>query len=314
MALSESQLQWLKTSDLFRVILMEASYLSGGQSGSETAANYPFISEPSDTPSNTAYADLIATVPSFSRRLGTVLFGQSVVSRGDVVLRNNGELDSWLTRVWSGQAIKLFIGDPSWNKDEFAPILFGICAGLRVKSGRLSLQLKDKAELLDKDFSGATVASGADIGKPIPICYGQCFNVEPVLIDSATSKYQVHTGAVKSIVARSSGLSIAITPDLVNGTFTLNTALTGRLTCDVEGENNGANYLSKAGEVVNHILLNHAGLTAGEIDDVHIWDKRHQSLCFLHSQSETQHISRLHLRCGLTFLWAAYHLKRVESR
>ncbi len=258
---------WLETGGNFRAVLVEASHLNSGVAGTSYFANMPFVSSSSSSPADTAYDDLLDGVPGFSRRMSEAFSGRSSISRGDVVVFNDGTLDHWLGYHWRGQGLKLYLGDPSWDRDDFRLIVDGVCAGLSIQGSKLALKLRDKSEKLNTALPRGTVPAGPNAGKALPMCFGEVFNVSPLLIDSSTHKYQVHAGAIEAITAvRDSGVSVGFSSSIADGTFTLNTAPSGRITCDAKGSK-PVTYASTAVDVVREILTGYAGVLAADIDE-----------------------------------------------
>jgi hypothetical protein len=85
--------------------------------------------------------------------------------------------------------------------------------------------------LLDKPLQENTRSDG----NTLPLCFGEVFNCEPLLLNPITLEYQVNEGEVESIVVRDNGVDItsSCTIDLLTGTFTLGAARVGKITCDV---------------------------------------------------------------------------------
>jgi hypothetical protein len=111
-----------------------------------------------------------------------------------------------------------------------------------------------------------TDTSTAAKGSTIPLCYGQCFNVSPVSINTSLLKYQVHDGAINAISAvRDNGVPVAFTADLSTGTFVLASTPVGIVTANVQGAK-PSSYLTKAGDIINHIITTKTALTSGDID------------------------------------------------
>ena len=121
-------------------------------------------------------------------------------------------------------------------------------------TGRVTAQFTDN--------SGSTAASGA----VVPLCFGQCFNISPICINSSLLKYQVHDGQIEAITdVRDNGVSVPFTANLTEGTFTLSGSPAGQVTVDAKGAKPSGVYLTTAGSIINHIVLTRTGLTAADI-------------------------------------------------
>ena len=106
----------------------------------------------------------------------------------------------------------------------------------------------------------------ASIGSVIPLCFGQCFNVTPIQINASLLKYQVHDGPIEAITAvRDNGVPVPYTVNLSTGTFILTYSPVGVVTADVKGAK-PSTYLTKVGDIVNHIVTTRTELTSGDID------------------------------------------------
>lgn len=256
--ITDAQYQaWLERDSRVRVVLCEAKY----NGGTEYFANRGYVSGPTSTPANTAYDDLLFSVPEIRSAI------DQSATLGDIqVLNAGGELDSWLDRAWVGREISLYFGDASWNRDDFRRIFQGIISEFVAPSSTIvSFGVADKAELLDVPASDSLYTGDAhpqkDKGKPR--VYGDVFNVSPVLIDEATRKYQVSDQALTGISAvRAGGITAAYTAQLSSGTFTLNSAATGTITCDATAT------LTAADDIITDIVTSAGVLTASEIDSV----------------------------------------------
>ena len=191
----------------------------------EYFASSPFVSHPSDTPPNQPFDDILLSMGDMESRI------DKTVDIGDLTLVNNGQLDDWLERAWQGHGIKLWLGDISWRFSDFQLVVDGINGGIAVpRSDRLRFTFYDQSERLNQPIQQNMLTDN----NPKPITLGICRNIEPVLVDPAFLVYQVHDGAVESVVVRDNG--IEITPsntDLQNGKFTLGSPAAGKITCDV---------------------------------------------------------------------------------
>ena len=222
---------WLRSNTAKRIVLLEAEHLS--PAGTKYIASHPYISHSTDTLSNQPYDDYLTQTPEIISRLST----RTDVGHLDMV--NNGELDSWFDYIWQGQPLRLYLGDPAWSRAEFIGVFDGVNGGIISRSReRISFELYDRRRLLDVPVQTNRLGDGA----LIPLCLGQVFNVEPVLVDAARLIYQVHDGALSDVTAvRDNGIAVRYTKDKARGRFTLtggNPA--GRITCDVSAPSSTA--------------------------------------------------------------------------
>jgi len=254
-------LVWLQTPGELRVVLVEADCLDAGNPQKLLMSNLPYTPHPE----NVAYDDVLEGELSVSRRMSEVFSGRSSASRGDLEAFNDGLLDEWLEYWFGQQPLRVFLGAPGWSRDQFRLIIDGISVSPSAGKDSLTLSFRDKAELVDKPFPRGEIN-----GVKKPLCFGDCFNVEPLLVDDAAHRYQVHDGPVESIAVRDSGvlLSGASAPvvDLATGTFELSTQPAGRITCDVQGAK-PVTWLSTVVDIVRHILEVYADIGIDEIND-----------------------------------------------
>jgi hypothetical protein len=266
---------WLKTSNSVPVILADVQQVStvvGGASTTYYFSNRPYTTASTDTPSNTQYSAIINGGVAFSESLD--LNGNPSIGVGDIQLDNTpvnnvGPRDAWLNYVWINKPIDIYIGDITWNKADFYKIFSGVVKDVDSKNrSSLNLLLTDRLQKLNVAVSetllGGTTAAKDQI---IPLTFGECFNVTPLLTDPATLTYKVHNGAVYDILeVRDNGAPVSITKSLSTGTFQLNQSPYGAITCSVQGGYTGT-YSSKIGSIINNLLLYYGKtVTAGEVD------------------------------------------------
>lgn len=219
---NEAYEAWLQGPVARRMVLVEAEY-SGG---TEYISSGEFISEPTDTPPNKCYDELLT---------GSVAIDGSLersTSVGGIQMVNDGSLDSWLSRNWLGYSLRVYLGDASWDRDDFRLVVDGINGGIeQAGAAAIEFTVYDRMRSLSTPLQEAVLSDGGNV----PVCLGQVFNVPPALSNAATGERQVNDGPVVSIVVRDNGVDITgnCTLDLSNGKFTPNAAVVGQLTCDV---------------------------------------------------------------------------------
>ena len=236
MSISDSQFAaWLVAGNKERVVLVEANAYSGGTQVTRYFSNRGFTSYPTDTPANTAYEDILLSVPQLRSVLAEAFTGKSIVSFGELVIDNSsGVRDSWLTDAWDGRDVLVYLGDPAWAKADFRLVFKGTIDDISSSdTRRLSLRIRDRQHLLDVPVQVNRVGgTGPAKDQRIPLAYGEVKNVPPVLVDAAARTYQWHDGQVQSVDAvYDNGVAIATyTTDLANGKITLTAAATGTIT------------------------------------------------------------------------------------
>lgn len=272
MAISDAQYTaWLAVDNKERAILVEAKAYSGGVETTRYFSNRGFTSAPTDTPANTAYEDILMSVPQIRSVLAEVFTGKSFVTFGDLVIDNgSGVRDSWLTDSWDGRDVTIYLGDPEWNKADFRTVFMGAIEDISAGDTRtLNLRIRGRQHLFSVPVSLNRVGgTGTAKDQRIPLAYGEVKNVQPVLIDAATRKYQWHDGQVQSVDAvYDNGVAIATyTADLTLGTITLTAAAGGTITLDGKGSKTGGTYVNKIADIAQRIITERSAITVGSID------------------------------------------------
>jgi hypothetical protein len=106
-------------------------------------------------------------------------------------------------------------------------------------------------------------------GKKKPFLIGDRKNIKPLLIDKTARKYLVHDTeiavyqGVSTVYAK--GVSVAFTEQIADGTFTLDSAQSGTITCDGQGFKYSGSYVEHIGDIVNGLLITCGGLSSGDI-------------------------------------------------
>lgn len=210
----------------------------------------PYTTLPSDTPANRAYLPCVARGFAFSERLS--LDGNPSISGGDIELHNeDGALDAWLSEVWVNRAIRVYIGDVSWSREDFRLEFSGVVADLTSSAAdRLNIVLRNKLERLNtpvaEDLLGGNTANKDRL---LPIVLGECHNVEPLLVDPASHEYQVHSGPMERLIeVRDNGVPLSnTTATLATGRFRLGGTPAGTLTVSAQGR---TSYQNTVGDLV----------------------------------------------------------------
>jgi hypothetical protein len=263
---------WLLSETAVRCTLVEAVYRDTvtGSIGTEYMATMPFVSLPSDSPANQSYAARIKSIPQFSQAMTDVLNGVTTANAGTIdVFSIDAVTDSWLfSRDWVGRSITMLLGDSTWARSDYRRVWSGVTGGVGLSgTNTFQFQARDSQHLLAQPTIVTTIATGPDTGKPWPQAYGICLNLTPVLLDAATHKYGVHDGSIQSVdTVYQAGVSISFTPGAATGTFTLASAATGTITCDVHGANPGGVFLQTAAQLLQHFATVRGAFPVGSLD------------------------------------------------
>jgi len=245
---------WLQSAAAVRMVLVEAQVNVAGQEVTRYLASRPYVTGPLDTPPNTEYPPLVTGGLAFTEQVS--LTGEAGLSGGDIELDNrDGALDGWLADVWMNRAIKVWAGDPAWPRAEFRLVFDGIVFDVG-SAGResVNLVLRDKLQRLNTPIS-ETKLGGATPNKDamLPVPFGECHNVTPLLTDPATLEYGF-LGAVEAMVeVRSNGKPIEVMHAETTGRFRLVTdPFSTTITASVQGDNGGA-YAPRIAPLVRRI-------------------------------------------------------------
>ena len=103
--------------------------------------------------------------------------------------------------------------------------------------------------------SGACRLAGVNADSIIPLVFGECHNVTPLLIDGAGLRFQVHAGALAAIdEVRDNGRPVLATVNVATGTFSLAAAPAGTITASVRGDMPGTTYGNTVANLVYRIV------------------------------------------------------------
>lgn len=229
-----------------------------------------YVSEPTESPANTYFDPRVMEALNFQRsmfgegRLG----GQSTPSFGQIVLANaDGGLDDFAGYAWDNREVEVKVGEKGGNLSQHFTIFKGQSKSVEFDDLEVRVILRDGQDRFARTFppnsyagTGGNEGSAIMQGLPKPICLGEVYNVEPVLVDEANDVYQVHDGQIEAIdTVYENGKSIAgFTADLSNGRFTLSTAPTGIITADVRGAKPSGSYKQTAGELIRFVATQYA--------------------------------------------------------
>jgi hypothetical protein len=277
MAITDQQyLDWLAADGKRRCVLVELDYydIDGASTGTLYAANLAYISTGSDTPADTAYDDIVTKIPGYSAKVslpnpqGGSLGLRAQAAWGEIVISNeSGARDSCRGYAFTGRAIRIYRGDPSWAKSDFRLVIEGRCAGVKAGRDDISFSLRGKEDALNVPIQTTEISGGPKDKALKPLLFGECYNAEPVITDAALHKYQYHDGSLNAFLAtRDNGVAITPTTSTATGIITLTASPAGRITGDVQGDNAGSTYRTAAGELVSHIAQTYAGWASGDID------------------------------------------------
>lgn len=279
MALTDAQFKaWLASGDSLRTALVEVVARIGGTETTLYLSNRNYATADADTPASTAYTACISGGVSFSEELR--LDGTPAISYGDIEVKNaSGERDGWMDYVWANRQIKIYMGDPRWPRADFRLVFDGIVSDLASRAPSvLNLKLTDKLQRLNVPMT-ETLLGGATDNKDrlLPLAFGECANVEPLLTVPGTLTYQYHSdGTAEALIeVRDKGAPITtFTSDLPTGSLTLTAAPRGQITASVQGAKPSGAYSANISTLVQHIVQTYGPsatrLSSGDLDGANL--------------------------------------------
>ncbi|MCL2829984.1 MAG: hypothetical protein FWD77_04500 [Betaproteobacteria bacterium] len=233
--------RWLKQDGRHRVLLAEVECNHEGEEITRCLSDFGYVSN-----EHVSYQARIARGVEFSRQLAVTAEEMALtVSRGDLVLDNSdGALDSWLDDVWDKRSIRLYHGSPDWRRADFRPFFFGRIGRIKPQRNFIAFEIYD--EMLRLNFPVSENKLGGDSDNKemlVPLAFGECFNVVPLLVDEGQHEYQVNDGACEAVLeVRDNGDPISkCTIDAASGRFKMGQQPVGQITCDVQGALAGKN-------------------------------------------------------------------------
>lgn len=228
------------------------------------------------------------TVLEFRRTLAQLggFAGEAVPDFGAIVIPNmDGALDFLARYSLDGRRVVVKMGGTDFTYDEFGTVYEGTASGIFAERDQIRIPLRSRAFLLDRPlqtrmYGGAGGYDGGEdlAGKPLPVCYGRCNNVSPVVVDAANLVYQFHDGAAESVsavydrgVALASGgdtgdlYAGSTSPgeyrtDLSRGLLQLGSSPAGLVTADVRGSKTGGVYVETPSAVLRRLVTERGGL------------------------------------------------------
>jgi hypothetical protein len=251
---------WLKSPDCIRCALVEVVARIGGSETTLYLSNRNYLTASSDTPASTAYTACITGGVSFAETLS--LDGAPSISYGDIEIDNTGGVrDAWLGYVWANRQVRVYMGDPRWVRSDFRLIFDGVVGDLLSRDAEvLNLSLLDKLQRLNQPLTEATLGGATDNkDRLLPLAFGECHNVSPLLTVPSTLTFQYHNGAAERLIeVRDNGAPITTyTSNLAAGTFTLTAAPVGQITADVQGAKPSGTYSNNISTLVQYIVQNY---------------------------------------------------------
>lgn len=191
------------------------------------------------------------------------------ISYGSIDIQNaNGERDAWLNSssyIWVNKVIRVYVGSVTTSSslsNDFELIFDGLIADLDSKDrNTLSFKVRDRLEKLNTSISEAllgnyfngnsnvatTVYDNQNKNSLRPVCFGEVFNITPLLTDPVYLEYMVNNsvtplaspaaGTELIIEVRDNGVPVPFTTGgtIPVGSFRLLRSPAGTVTCSLQG-------------------------------------------------------------------------------
>lgn len=252
-------IEWLSDQSAIRCVLVEVAVRSSNVEITRYLSSRPFVSGAGDAPANTVYRPVVIGSSVRMVERISVQHVDASLSFGDIELDNtDGSLDDWLFDVWSNRPVRVYLGDVRWARADFGLIFDGITQDVGSRSRQaINLKLRDKLQRLNTPVS-ETVLGGATNNKNqlIPLTFGECHNISPLLSNPATLEYQVHDGRIERLIeVRDNGVPVASTATFSTGKFTLSVQPFGRITASVQGDAPAGNWHHTAKSIIERLVM-----------------------------------------------------------
>ncbi|OEZ50357.1 hypothetical protein JAB1_14720 [Janthinobacterium sp. MP5059B] len=287
-------LEWLKSPLAIRMVLIEAQVNVAGSEVTRYIASRPYVTGPAEVPANTVYLPMATGGLAFTEQVS--LTGEAGLSGGDVELGNaDGALDGWLGDVWRNRPIKAWSGDPRWPRADFRLVFNGIIADIASASREtLNLSLRDKLQRLDTPIAEAKLGgTSPNKDATLPIPFGECHNVTPLLTNPATLEYGFLGAVESSFEVRTNGKPIAVALNDQAGRFNLTTdPFSTTITVSVQGDKGGG-YAPRIAPLVQRIATAYGKasdrftLADLDLDNLAAFDAAHPQLVGLYVADRT---------------------------
>lgn len=269
----QAYLDWLENDQAARCILVEANVKVGASEITRYMSNRGYVTGAADTPANTIYEPIIVGGINLQESLGLDSAGS--MQYGDFEIDNsNGDYNSWLNDTWTNRSVRVYIGDVSWARSKFRKVMDGIVFNIDSRNpSRLNIILRDKLQRLNSPITEDKLGTRLGVMSIqsetlLPLTFGECHNVEPLLVSPPTLEYQFHNGSAERLIeVRDNGVPVKHSSlSLEKGTFGLARNPAGQITCSVQGENNPS-YSNTVADIIKIIATQYGKATDRFTDD-----------------------------------------------
>lgn len=153
-----AQKNWLSSSGE-KIIICDIQYHDGHSRKLGHFSNYPYILQEGDfflwdfndgngsvSIDNISYIDNLLNIPNIISRI------DADVNIGSLEFLNaDGKYDNFINYAWEGHPIKIYMGSPSFKKEDFILLIDAVCTSISSQRDNIiSLGIRDKKELFNK--------------------------------------------------------------------------------------------------------------------------------------------------------------------
>lgn len=266
---------WLLDPKAVRCVLVEAVSNVGGSNVTRYLSSKNYV----DGVASRIYEPIVSA-KSIQLIERMSVDGTPSMSFGDVELVNlDGSIDSWLRDIWVNKSITILIGDVRWLRADFTTIFSGTIEDIDSRSAEtLNIKVRDKLQRLNTPITEQRLGGvSANKNELIPLCFGECFNVTPLLSNPATLEYRVHYGSIGAssiegaIEVRDNGVPVGFNyvESLVKTRFTLIAQPFGQVTTSVQGVKNSSTWINTTSKIIQKIVTEYGGVNkfvTGDLD------------------------------------------------
>jgi hypothetical protein len=262
---------WLQDTTAIRCILVEAVSNIAGVDTTHYSSTKAYIDE-----TNNRIYEPIVSANSIQLIERMSIDSSPSMSFGDVEIYNlAGSLDIWLTYIWVNKPINIYVGDVRWLRSDFVTIFSGTIEDIDSRSAQtLNIKVRDKLQRLNTPITETKLGgSTPNKNEIIPLCFGECFNVSPLLSNPATLEFQTHQSAIEeNLEVRVNGVPVGLVNDIAHGKFTLPVQPFGKVTLSVQGDKPGS-WNTTVASIIQRIVQNYGGankFTSGDLDSAQL--------------------------------------------
>lgn len=261
---------WLADEDATRIALAEVGVCIDGVETTLYLSTHSYATKAHEVPPNQSYLALLSEKDlTISEALS--LTYESTMATGEVSVRNpSGELDDFHSYIWKNRFLRIYWGDPSWERADFRLRFNGVSDDLSNKDNTsFSLKLRDKMHRLNTAVSEVKVkdvvtdpdvlATLTNKDAVVPVGIGELENITPILLNLATLEFMYNLGDSEGAgEVRDNGIPLTggFTQTPATGMLQLTQASAGDITVSAHGAKSNGVYVKTVAPAVRHLAAN----------------------------------------------------------